>query len=333
VARILVTDVFYMESDGGFRGPGFLVIQSGSVTGKGLGEPPPEAQYAEMVVGGDHRVAVPSFASPPLLLEAYALRMQLEQAHCEGCVTEALKAVAKLSAKQAYYSSLVAAYELTLMGVTRIIAVSTHPSSTVKAIEDAGAEGVVLVPRGCGVEVDVGELQLDAQAQGRVKLGVLSCSRAEGVELGDVVARLEPDGAMEIQLPDGRAVRGYVDGVLGRGMILPVYPWRFSPWAIMALSGSKMGQAYYWLMARDLHKLFDEGYRVLEGKAQVLLLDLSEPPCWVPSLKDVRPWALCAATPRIELLVSGDRIVVDSGHHMFIGPSALREAALELSSL
>lgn len=330
--RILFYDVYYFDENGVAHGPGYIHVSAGAIDYIGLGEPPEEAQYAELVAGGPGRIVYPGFASPPVFLESYPFRHLLADINpAEYMESSVADRIRSMGGREAYYSALMALYELAVHGYTRVVSIDPHIDAVARAIVDTGLEGAVLYPYGCGLTPDkeFTELLKRIEEQGidrhRVRVGIALCGGAEppeeAMKQAELVYSLE---ARSLWAPSstGQAVaeqsRTAVPG--------PMYPHIASPWKLMA---GKEHRDVYTLLTQTIHRLFDPEYRVYGEKrpAHLVVVDATEPPGWLPALEYARPWSLSGSRPRIETVLSGGRLVVDGGEHLAIGPDAARQAS------
>jgi len=306
LVRILFTDVYFDDGTGSIRGPGYIYLKDGIIAGYGEGEPPEELSLAEMVVSGEALVVYPGLSTLLTVVELYPFRSivggKLDVTRLlrgEGCLARVLREV---SGDAAYYASLMAFYELAMLGVTRPLVLALNPSEVGRAMRDSGLQGAVIVPKGCGFSVEASE------PPAGVPVLELSCECHEG---------------------KGLCLREGSICYHGRCMPPtdpPVHPepW-LSPWHVMCYSGRGAYDAYI----LDGHMLVEEGYKPLSGKAHLVAIDVSEPPGWSVTPKAALAWTL-ASRPRIEIVVSGGAVVVDGGEHLYLGRDAARRAAEKL---
>ncbi|HIQ23679.1 MAG TPA: hypothetical protein EYH50_01360 [Pyrodictium delaneyi] len=330
--RILFYDVYYFDENGVVHGPGYIHVSAGTIDYIGLGEPPEEAQYAELVAGGPGRIVYPGFASLPVFLESYPFRHLLADIdpveYMESSVADQVRS---MGSREAYYSALMALYELTMHGYTRVVSIDPHVDAVARAIIDAGLEGAVLYPHGCGLtpRKEFTELLKRMEEQGidrrRVSVGIAMCGSTEppeeAMKWAELVYSLE---ARSLWVPDGSEQA--VTEQRKTAIPGPMYPHTASPWTLMA---SREHRDVYTLLTQTIHMLFDPGYSVYGEKRPVYLVvvDATEPPGWLPAPEYARPWSLSGSRPRVETVVSGGRLVVDGGEHLAIGSNAARQAS------
>ncbi len=304
MVRVLFTDVYFDDGEGAVRGPGYIHLRDGSVVGYGEGEPPEELALAELVISSELMIVLPGPATVLTAIELYPFRgilggrLQPEELLWGkgGCVGDVLREV---RGDAAYWASLMGFYQLAVMGVSRVYALSFNPGEVYRALRDSGLSGAVIVPRGCGVEVE-GEAP---------EMLPLHCG---GGALGE-----------GLRLVEGRLCSADTCFSVGEPPV-HVEPW-VSPWHIMVEHGSKGYRAY----TVEAYRIDNPSYRPLSGKAHLVAVDASEPPGWVPSPRALKPWAL-GSLVRVETLVSGGSIVVDGGEHLLLGRDAARRAAEKL---
>ncbi|ABM80918.1 hypothetical protein [Hyperthermus butylicus] len=320
MVRLLIHGVYIADVDGSIRGPGFIYIRDGAIQAVGEGEPPEELSLAELVLGGDNRLAMPGFASPPVLAELYGFRFLSDErisyasiAAGGGCL---LSLLSDIDEEEAYYSALMWLYEAALNGVSRPVIVTANPRAAARASEAAEMSSVILVPLGCrGVSVDKPIDALDSiPSSARLRRGVLVCE-------GEPPSSADLD--VVVRLSNGKLLAG--NTAVDVSTLTPE-PW-VSPWSLIALGG----EAVYKVLVSDMHRLVDSGYEAFQGQAHVQVVDLTEPPGWAPQPAAAKPWRLGSSRPRIETLLSGGRLVVDNGEHLALGVDAAGKAARVLA--
>lgn len=314
--RVLLADVHWLDERGEPQGPGFMVIRDGRLALVDVGEPPEEEQFAEMVAGGAGRLVVPAFSMGLVSPESYALR-GFPEVLPDALVSGGwwLEAVASMSGEEAYYASLMMFYEAAVNGYTTVIAYTPHPRPVAEALRSAGLRGLILAP-GPGCPVKAGEPG-EGEIAG-VKISVLRCSETPSsgyVLTGDGV--LYVDGKPVYALPPWRSGLSPAPGVALAS----------NPWCL--LSGPRSAEAYRALVVTG-HRLLEPGYQPLEGAANLIVVNASEPPAWLASLSYAGPSALGPTRPRVETVFSWGRVVIDGGDHMYLGPSRAEEAAGKL---
>ncbi|ALL01016.1 hypothetical protein Pyrde_0968 [Pyrodictium delaneyi] len=335
--RILFYDVYIVDEKGAVQGPGYIHISAGTINYIGIGEPPEEAQYAELVAGGPGRVVYPGFAAPAVFLEMYPFRHLLvdvrPQEYPESKIAERVRS---MSSREAYYAALMALHELSMHGYTRVVAVDPHIDAVARAIIDSGLEGAVLYPYGCSLAPtqDFNELVKKIEEYGidrrRIRVGIMVCEDREPPEVVLEKAELvytrrsgmlkASSGERSIVISP-RPLEGAVPG--------PLYPHTASPWALLAQHNGWNPRDVYRALTQTLHEILEPGYRVYEkGRpAHIVVVDVSEPPGWLPTPEYAAPWSLSGSRPRVETIVSGGRLVVDGGEHLAVGSNAARQAS------
>jgi len=292
VVKLLFADVHILGIRW-FIENGYVYIVDENIEAVGEGEPPPEYQYAEMVGGGRDRLVIPGFTAYTIA-SSYPFRALTKP-------PKLYKVVSKLSYEQAYYASLLAFYELSVSGFTAVMSVEPNPEPVARALYDSGLGGLILIPLNC-VElrpIDDPKKLLDDLLQkykGRVRVGLLTCS-SEHLDW----------------VPEDVVV---VSSGLPRKLV-------WNPW--LALEED---------VEASLTKLVLEPSRYLglgeplkpKSKANLIVVDVSEPPAWIPSLRFLDWKWLAGSVPRIETVVSWGNLVVDGGNHLYIGLEACRKA-------
>lgn len=325
--RILLTDIYWFNVNGVLDGPGYVYLNNGILEMMGPGEPPEEAQYAEYLAGGNGRVVVPGFVLGPIIPETYILRDFIdvnETIDIVMGVSRLSRHIVNMNSKEAYYASLMMFYEAALNGYTSVIAITPNVSAVARALEDSGLYGLVLAPIGCGY--------YDAKTVASEYTGL------QNVKTGRIYCRDKPSGR-DFELTSEGII--YVNGE-------PLYklpPWNnditpspgtalaASPWPLFSgLYGLDPLKAYNHLILTG-YKPLDSSYKPYKGLANLVVVDTTEPPSWFIPMRGLTVKYLSPTRPRIEMVVSMGRLVVDSGEHMYIGSSKTREAQEYLSKI
>ncbi len=311
----LFVDVYIVNSNGSIIGPGYVRVSDGVISHIGIGEPPEEAQLAELVLGGRGRLLYPGFGAALVYPETYILR---DYINGDGLPDKSiLECIKEMNEEEAYYSSLMAFYEMSLAGYTRVTALSPHPSAVARALKEAGLVGAVLalvedaskLKDFSGLKRDMGnEVVLGAAITRPVSSEVL----IEGI-------RCIVEDKCNIYCND-RIIVPF--GCEGEGIIAPVYPF-VTPSQIM----QKYRAQGLLSLIRDAHRLISKDYAPLDkgARAHIAVYDVSEPPSWIGPLELASPYMLTPLA-RAETLVSEGRLVIDGGEHLFLGPEASEKA-------
>ena len=313
--RLLLADVYWLTPGGSVEGPGYVYISRGVVEAVEPGEPGEEEQEAEMVAGGPGRLVLPGFAYAVLVPEAYPAR---GLAAGEGIA--ALEPLARIGAEDAYYATLMLLADAGLNAYTRLVLAAAEPAAAAKAATDAGIEATVLVPVDPGCPAPLGPRSLEDERRlaaeldadlARIPMEPLACSPGAA----PAAWQLDPDTA-SLSPPHGAA------GPVPVALAAPP-----SPWSLLAEKGMEAWK----LLVETAHVAAEEAYTPLTGKAHLAVLDLSEPPGWLPSPAAACPRCLGPTTPRVETVLSGGRVIVDGGEHLYVGSEAAAEASRRLT--
>ncbi len=314
----LFVDVHIVNSNGGIMGPGYVRVSDGVISHIGIGEPPEEAQLAELVLGGRGRLLYPGFGAALVYPETYILR---DYVNGDGLPDKSvLECIREMNEKEAYYSSLMAFYEMSLAGYTRVIALSPHAGAVARALKEARLVGAVLaLVKDTSELKDLSRLRQDVSNQ--VVLGaavtkpVLSETPVEGIK-----CTIEDKCSIHC---DNRLIVPF--GCRGEGIVAPVYPF-VTPSQIMR----KYRVQGLLSLTRDAHRLVSRDYTPLDrgARAHIAVYDVSEPPSWMGPLELASPYMLTPLA-RVETLVSEGQLVIDNGEHLFLGPEA-SERAMEI---
>jgi len=319
--RLLLVDVYWLTESGEALGPGYVLVDRGRLASIEPGEPGEEEQYAEMVAGGLGRLVLPGMAGVAVP-ELYVARGALGPGEAPRALLGSSSAgslLEEVGVAESYYATLVAAWDAMLNGITRLIVVSRSPAAAAQALSDAGLTGLVLVPddtcrgtplRGHALDEAMEEARKKGADMARVHMAPLSCGGC-----GDGWC-LDENGLHHPALrPHGEAPIEW---------LLPTT----APWSLLYATHG----AAWRLLVEALHRAAEPGYQPYRGAAHLAVLDLTQPPAWVPPVAAC-PACLGPTAPRVETLISGGRVVVDGGEPLQVGATAAAEAAARLEKL
>ena len=337
--RVLIADVFYLDERGRARGPGFILVKDGRIEVVREGEPVDEEKVVDLIVGGRGRLAIPGFGLGLIAPETYLFKSTSIYHPGDilgGSIAEHING---LSNKQPYYLTIATLYELAMNAFTRVILVSPHFRQALDASRESGLDTIVLIPLGCRLGDNIEPRYIDEyfsmnKAPTDVTYGLLICEEksSTNVETLEASAKLvayvdKSYHTIEFTKPFRKKVeisKGIESSIYAPLSIKGVYPWAM-------LSGyhtSFNTTGVFQLLATEIHKLFEENYQPLKAKssAHIAIVDISEPPGWIPSKQDISISSLGPTRPRIETLIVGDEVVVDGGEHLLLGRKVFEEA-------
>ncbi|MET1101140.1 MAG: hypothetical protein ABWW69_01480 [Pyrodictiaceae archaeon] len=340
--KILVSDVWMLIP--GLKRKGFIVLEDGEV--KAYGDAPPEEyQYAELVIGGDGRVLLAGFTYIGSI-EPYPIRhLAVRLDPIEFLYSDIARRLARVDPEKAYYSSLVALYELALSGFTEVVAIDPHPREIAEAMRKIGLHGAVLVPVGCSYQPPGWREALEAITEstgfkGIVRPGVMLCKNVSDM-LDSVLSRYEdiivfidrngfletywptPKGFKRLRLSLKLSSRGY--DLYGLGVLHYT-----SPFQALCQLASTIGveEAYERLTVTPWSLLWG-----LKIPSSLVVIDIREPPCWVPKTELIDVSLLTTCMPRIETVISKGNVVVDAGMGIEVGAADVEKARPVLEEL
>jgi hypothetical protein len=332
--NLLFIDVYIAEEDE-VKGPGYIHLSNGVIDYIGVGSPPEEAEIAELVLGGRGRIVFPGFCAPLVYPEAYLFRTFRRPPRVFD--NQLIEFSKSLSSEEAYYLSLMAFYEMSLAGYTRVLAVSPNAVPVARALIESGLEGAILLPiDGCEncsksyfekIRAEVEQVSNGEQA--RVKLGAL-IMHDEEIVLPDWIKPICKVINESVTVCNGISVKAYSHDILGASDVPGlIYPY-ISPGQVIFEYGSEGYKA----LSLRCHRIIDAEYRGIEknGRAYLAVYDISEPPSWFPEKNLAKPYVLTSIATA-ETVVSGGRLVVDGGEHLFIGSDAAEKASSILSDI
>ncbi len=317
---ILIVDVYIVNHNGDIVGPGYVRLSGGAISHIGIGEPPEEAQLAELVLGGAGRLLYPGFGAALVYPETYILRDYVSE---EGLPNESvLRCIRDMSEEEAYYSSLMAFYEMSLAGYTRIIALSPWPRAVIRALREAGLSGAVLalIDDANALRKALRELPglQEPSTKDQVVLGIAASQELpDAVTIGGINCIIKHKCSI---VCNNKRVVPF--GCSGKGVIAPVYPF---------ITPSQLLRRYrdqgFSSLIEGAHRLISAEYTPLDkgARTHITVYDVSEPPSWMGSLELASPYMLTPLA-RAETLISEGRLVVDGGEHLFLGVEVSEKA-------
>ncbi len=320
--RVLIPDV-YISRDG-VSGvlEGYVYVEGSRIAYAGGGPVRFEHEEAELVGGCRGCLVLPAPVLGPVLLEAYPYRG----------LEDPLERVEGLSGEEAYHAMLMGLYELSLHGVAGVLVETHNPLEAARALRDSGLYGAVLVRVGCARASRSVEVLREAVSQlegwqSVVRVGAYACSPSAAREARRYVELVVCEGE------DWEGLRVVEKGLAvvvvdSGGRVVSVGPRMMSvsnPWLLALEAGG--GEAFKALGAGGHELLGVDGGVVEAGRvADLVVLDLGEPPCWLPDASSYSPAYLASSRPRVSLLLSRGQPVVDSDVHVYLGPEAAQRA-------
>ena len=324
--KVLVLDVALWSPRRLFS-RGYVVVESGRVRAVGEGDPEPEHQVADVIVGGPGRVALPAPLAPLLVPEAFRDRWRLVDLGLEA----ALDRLRGLSGEESYAASLMAFTELAYLGVAGGVFLAARPASVARALSESGLWGVI-VPYACGLPRDrVVQLYRELASRleaGRVEAGTLTCPDGSDTRIAAREAGVEPRAHLALSNglrveAGGRSVSLGLDERLVAAALLALP----ASWQLMNRFANPYAEEARRVMLRELHVVL-EGAEPLEpgAPANLVVVNVEEPPLLPVYEPEELVDAVASTCPRVETLISRGNIVVDGGQHMYVGAESASRA-------
>ncbi len=337
--KILVADIFYLDGEGKVEGPGFILIENGYIESIKEGEPTDEEKIVDLIVGGRGRLAIPGFGIGLIVPETYLFKGF--STHHPGDVLggDLADSINKLTEDQSYYLAIATLYELAMNAFTRIILVSPHPKQVLKASQDAGLDVIVLIPLGCRLGKNIKLEYLDKylstdKAPRDTPYGLLICREELNASLEEIKvnARLvvyidEDYHIVEFTKPFKKKIE-ISNGIEG-SIYAPLSIRRVNPWFLLSnYYASSNATKLFNELTTSIHKFFENDYQPMKrGKsAHVAVINIREPPSWIPSKDYVFISSLGPTRPNVETLIVSNEVVIDGGEHLLLGRKVFEEA-------
>ncbi|UXD22392.1 hypothetical protein IPA_04270 [Ignicoccus pacificus DSM 13166] len=302
---------------------GYLYLNKGIIAALGEGEVPEEYSYAMYLIDGKNRIVTPGLICPLISISSYPSRFGGKEAE---------------SIEELYYAAQMAIQDLLLSGVTAIGTVEDVVDPIARAIANSGIRGVIFV---------------DSSKEGWKKQLDILLNRWHGYENRIYAGIYDTEGneeavkiAKKYNLPIISPLDGFkIEEVSGmskeRGIIKiskdDIVSYGFTKGSKTTNPFNIMRTLYY--MGQDPISVFKSftvnaaGILGLKGVgkiklgfyADIAIFDVSEPPGWTAG-KGLPEEVLLATNPRVETVIVGGEVVVDSFQPLTIGSKDVRRA-------
>ncbi len=343
---------------------GYVFINDGVIKAVGSGEVPEELQYPELLISGKGRLVIPGVSSGHTKVTTYPLRHILPSLSREQ-VNDYLST---LSRSDVYYSAMLAFTDLLNRGVTSMMISDIYLDDVARAAHDVGIPVVLASP----INTDLRdydpyhELKLIMQRwHGRVEnvVGAISVhgNLNEGVDLEEFpeckVFVVGADNFESLRKFDRSRVV-VVDPINEPPSDLAVIrtyntlkSWKpfqgfgigdnitydvFDMLRFLFRSGSNSLDLLYSATSATSHIIgFDDMNCIEEGKrANLIIYNFREPPAWplIPSVEAIAN-AVVGGQLRVESVIVGDNVLVDSGEVLSVGTDLIRKATARLEDV
>lgn len=340
---------------------GYVYIKDGRVIAVGKGEPPEELRYPELLINGKGRIVAPGTSSAITSVTLHPFRHRARDLWWSNYM-EFLKG---LSRRDVYYLAGMALMEMMSKGVTSALITDIYLDDVARAAREAGFYVTLAPPIGCGLD-EFGpdnELRLLVNRwHGKVeeiRAAVLTCGEPapEAVEAarkyGLTLYVLKPPKTVPIE--GVRTV--FINPVEGSGKDVVRYGNGLSSWVPEEGLGIGIRPSYSMIdVVREVtlrtgkHPL-DALYAATQvnaklvgtpevgaidvgSRANIVMFNTAEPPGW-PAPKDISSLvtAVVEGELRVETVIAGDNVLVDSGETLTLGSDLVIKAKSRIEPL
>ncbi len=338
---------------------GYVYASNGKIQAVGKGEPPEELKYPELLLNGRGRVVTPGLSSGFTIVSLYPLRYGANTASWGNWVDY----YKRLSRTDMYYISGMAFLEMVMRGVTSALVSDIYLDNVARAAVDVGLYVTLAPPFNCGLDDFSPENELRLllsrwhEKVPNVRASILTCGEPTGE-----VAELAEKHSLPVYVLSGPP------GRLGSKAICVnsseqscakniFYGVGLSRWVYG--SGIGMGVRASYSMFPVLREVADRtgshpldvlntavsvnpkllgfsGYGALDvgNTANIVMFNTSEPPGW-PQPSNLKQLinALVHGELRVESVIIGENVVVDSGESLTLGYDFISKARSRLEPL
>ncbi len=323
---ILIKDASIVVKPGKTIRRGYVYINKGTIVDVGEGEVPEDYEFANYVIEGKGRIVLPGVVCPLTTLSAYPSRFGGERAS---------------SSEELYYASKMALQELLLHGVTTVGTVEKKGEPVIRAMVDSGIRGVLFLDTSEPTWKDQFAVLMNRWNgyEGRIKIGLADLEgKEEVIELAKkanipVISVKEDEyviyvresrdfakgrGVLELRKGDTKAL-GYSEAAKNLDPLSLV--------RALYMFGGKPEELLEMITVNAAKILgFDNIGTIERGKrADVLILDASEPPGWNAGRGEAID-VIIASAPKVESVIIDGEMVVDISESLNIGVNDVKRA-------
>lgn len=367
MVKILITNatiVTFSEKHDLVINNGYIFINDGIIKAVGSGEVPEELQYPELLISGKGRLVIPGFSSGYTKVTIYPLRYLLTSLTKK----KIYEYLSTLSRVDVYYSAILAFTDLLYKGITSLMVSDIYLDDIARAANDIGIPVVLASP----INLDLRdydpyhELKLIMQRwHGKVEniFGAVSIygNLNEEVSLdelrGSKIFVIGPDNLEFLKK-------------FNLDMVVAVDPLKEPPKDLSIIrtyntsdmwkpfQGFGVGDSITYDIFDILGRLLRLGHNSLdllfsatsstssiiglntmncieEGKkANIVVYSFTEPPSWplLPYVEAIAN-AIVGGRLRVESVIVGDNIIIDSGEILSVGVDLIKKATVRLEDM
>jgi len=350
LVKVLVTDATILTlslTQAPVIPKGYVYVANGVIRAVGEGEPPEELRYPELLLRGEGRVIIPGLSSAFTVVTLYPFRFGLRGLK----LNEWLHYFRELSRTDTYYVAGMAFIEMVMRGITSALVTDIYLDSVARAAADVGIYVTLAPPFNCGLDEFSPENELRLLLNRwhdrvpNVKAGILSCGRPSnrlldvarehsipvyvlgepeisGASEGVKLISINPGAPGTKTISYGEGIKHWnEDGGLGLG-VKPSYSMLEVVREASTLTGKHPIDALNAAVNINPKLLGYEriGSVDVGNTANLVMFNTSEPPGW-PAPKGLKQLvdAVVEGGLRVESVVLGDNILVDSGESLTLG--------------
>jgi cytosine/adenosine deaminase-related metal-dependent hydrolase len=338
---------------------GYVYASNGKIRAVGKGEPPEELKYPELLLNGRGRVVTPGLSSGFTIVSLYPLRYRGDTASW----SEWVEYYRRLSRTDMYYISGMAFLEMVMRGVTSALVSDIYLDNVARAAVDVGLYVTLAPPFNCGLDEFSPENELRLllsrwhEKVPNVRASILTCgdpteevielaekhslpvyvlSGAPG-RLGERAICINSSGySCTKNIFYGEGSSRWVDGSgLGMGVRAS-----YSMFPAVKEAAERTGAHPLDVLNAAVNvnpKLLgfsDYGALDVGNTANLVMFNTSEPPGW-PQPSNLKQLinALVYGDLRVESVIIGENVVVDSAESLTLGYDFISKARSRLEPL
>ena len=340
---------------------GYVYVSNGVIHAVGEGEPPEELRYPELLLRGEERVIAPGLSSAFTVVTPYIFRFSFREIR----MVDWIEYFRELSRMDTYYIAGMAFIEMVMRGITSALVTDVYLDNVARAAKDVGIYVTLAPPFNCGLDEfsPDNELRLLLDRwHGRVanvKAGILTCgtpsekllsiSREHSIPIYVLEGSEGLEGFKGVKLipinagTSGMKSIAYGEGIknwseesgLGLG-VTPSYSMLEVIRKVPLLTGKHSIDALNAAVNINPKLLGYERIGSIDvgNTANLVLFNTSEPPGWpAPNKLGQLINAVVEGGLRIESVILGDNVLVDSGESITLGYDFIVKARKRIEPL
>lgn len=350
MVRILLRDAIVLKGRALEPVEGYVYIEDNRINYVGVGEVKEEHEMAELYITAKEKIVLPGTITPATWASLYPFRLLL----LSGKVHH-YELFQVLSRDDVYYASILAGYELLKHGVTTIgILDQVHQDQVIRALFDVGFRVLVLVdPYINNLLSTYNEWD---NKDGRVKVYALVESSVDARKYSDIVGRdrvvakpgriiggasvfIDPVSSVkpEQTIITSMLIDKWVNGcALALGLSLKYSMFNIARRLVLeGKTNSRDALIHVTMRGGEVMGLKDTGVVDKDYKADIVVLNTSEPPGWPPIPLDIDQFYdyILELDSRVETVIIDGEPVLDAGEPLNIGYEKVYKAKEKVSSI